>query len=206
MAKIAIVDDSFPMLKLLDLILKGENHSVWTYKQTDNLENQLASLLPDLLLLDINMPYRNGYDILLSLKKHPQLKYIPVIYVSAKDEESDVKWGLRQGAVAYITKPFTTQDVISTISPFLQGLELRNKKLAIVDLFVKTYGEIANRILPKLNDCQTEKEVFDHVRKVCNSITIYEDINKSKTDAFMDKVQKILENEVLLAQEKTLMN
>ena len=195
MAKIVIVDDSILILKLLNSILKAENHSVWSYKNTSNLENELSSILPDLILLDVNMPDRNGYDVLRSLKNQDNLKDIPVIFVSAKDEESDIKWALMQGAANYITKPFTPKSIISAISPCLRNSEIESKKSLLSKLLIETYGQTANAMLPKLNDCQTEDEIFAHIKQTCNFITTYEDTNKSKADDFLYKARAILEKE-----------
>ncbi len=119
MSKIAIVDDSVAAVNLLESILKDEGHSILPCTKTDDLESKVSSFSPDIIFLDIVMPDRSGYDVLRSFKKDNELKDIPVIFTSTKQEPTDVKWGLKQGAVDYITKPFTKARVISTISSCL---------------------------------------------------------------------------------------
>ena len=119
MAKILIVDDSASALSLLTDMLEEEGHSVWPCTKADCLEDRISGFLPDVILLDVVMPQRSGYDILRSLKKDDKTKNIPVIFISSKQEPSDVQWGLRQGAVDYITKPFTAERVLSAIAPYL---------------------------------------------------------------------------------------
>ena len=75
---------------------------------------------PDVLLLDIVMPDRNGYDILRSLKRDERTKRTPVILVSSKNQESDRVWGKRQGADEYLGKPFTPEQLISVVRQFVK--------------------------------------------------------------------------------------
>ncbi len=118
MAKIAVIDDSVVILDLLTEILEDQDHSVWPCAKADNVEEKLIDFLPDIILLDVLMP-RNGYEVLRSLKRTKATKGIPVILMSSKDGADDIRWGLRQGAVAYITKPFTPKTIFSTIQSYL---------------------------------------------------------------------------------------
>ena len=115
MAKIVVVDDSIPMLNLLVALLEGEGHSVWPCAKADGIEDRISQFSPDLILLDIMMP-RSGYEVLRSLKHRETTKDIPVILVSARSEASDVKWGLQQGAVDYIIKPFLNKNLIEKVN------------------------------------------------------------------------------------------
>ena len=119
MAKVAIVDDSVAAVDLLGSILKDESHSILPCTKTDDLESKVSSFSPDIIFLDIVMPDRSGYDVLRSFKRNNKLKDIPVIFTSTKQESTDIKWGLKQGAVDYITKPFTKDRVVSAISSCL---------------------------------------------------------------------------------------
>ncbi len=119
MAKILIVDDSASALGLLSDILEDEGHSVWPCTKADCIEDKVSDFLPDLILLDIVMPQRSGYDVLRSLRKKDETKDIPIIFISSKQEPTDVQWGLKLGAADYITKPFTRERIISAIAPYL---------------------------------------------------------------------------------------
>ncbi len=119
MAKIAVIDDSKAVVNLLGNILEEEDHSVLLCTDTDGIEDKVSSFSPDLIFLDVVMPKRNGYAVLRSFKRSDELKDVPVIFTSTKQEPSDVQWGLRQGAVDYITKPFTAERIISAIAQHL---------------------------------------------------------------------------------------
>lgn len=115
MANIAVVDDSQASIDMIVNILQGANHTVTAYTKSPDVEKSIAANKPDLILLDVVMPERNGYEVLRALRKDSTIKDIPVVLVSSKSETTDVRWGLRQGASAYITKPFTPEAILSTV-------------------------------------------------------------------------------------------
>jgi twitching motility two-component system response regulator PilH len=82
------------------------------------LEDKLSTERPDVLLLDIVMPKRNGYEILRALRKDARTKTTPVVLVSSKNQESDRMWGKRQGADEYLSKPFTSDQLLSMVKRF----------------------------------------------------------------------------------------
>lgn len=85
---------------------------------------------PDLIILDVNMPEMNGFDVLEALKKNPETQAIPVIMLTRKDEDENIIRGFSQGAADYITKPFDTADLAKRV---LSSLERHNTKILIVD-------------------------------------------------------------------------
>jgi DNA-binding response OmpR family regulator len=84
----------------------------------DALEDKLSVERPDVLLLDIVMPKRNGYEILRALRKDTRTKTTPVVLVSSKNQESDRAWGKRQGADEYLGKPFTSDQLLTMVKRF----------------------------------------------------------------------------------------
>jgi CheY-like chemotaxis protein len=115
MAKVMVVDDAFSELKLMESILRGAGHQVVALTDGDTLEDKVATERPDVLLLDIVMPRRNGYELLRSLKRNVETRSLPIVLVSSKNQESDRAWGKRQGADDYLGKPFTSDQLISTV-------------------------------------------------------------------------------------------
>ena len=115
MAKITLIDDSSATLDMLASILRGEGHRVQTLSSGTGAETKLSEDTPDLILLDVVMPERNGYEVLRGLKRQSATKTVPVIMVSSKGEDTDIRWGLRQGAVDYVTKPFTPESVLAAV-------------------------------------------------------------------------------------------
>jgi DNA-binding response OmpR family regulator len=118
MAKVMVVDDAYSELKLMESILKSAGHEVVSLMDGDALEDKLSTEQPDLLLLDIVMPKRNGYEILRALRKDARTKTTPVVLVSSKNQESDKAWGKRQGADEYLSKPFTSDQLLTMVKRF----------------------------------------------------------------------------------------
>ena len=116
MAKIALIDDSTASLDMLFAILKGAGHSVQTLSSGVGAESKLAADTPNLVLLDVVMPDRNGYEVLRGLKRQTETKAVPVIMVTSKGEDTDVRWGMRQGAVDYVTKPYSAETILAAVS------------------------------------------------------------------------------------------
>jgi twitching motility two-component system response regulator PilH len=75
--------------------------------------------LPDLILMDVVMPNLNGFQATRAISKEATTSQIPVVLVTTKDQETDKVWGMRQGAKAYITKPFTENQLVEVINSLL---------------------------------------------------------------------------------------
>jgi DNA-binding response OmpR family regulator len=114
-SKIVVVDDMAAVLKLVQSCLETAHHTVVTYLNADNLEEKLLADRPDLIILDIVMPGRNGYQVCRDLKSDDRFKDIPVVLCTSKGEESDKFWGQQQGATGYLIKPFTPEDLLSAV-------------------------------------------------------------------------------------------
>ena len=118
MAKVMVVDDAYSELKLIESILRTAGHQVVTLIDGEALEERVTTEQPDVLLLDIVMPKRNGYEILRSIKRDGRTKDTPVVVVSSKNQESDRAWGKRQGADEYLGKPFTAEQLLEAVRRF----------------------------------------------------------------------------------------
>lgn len=115
--------------------------------------------LPSLILLDVMMPDMNGWDTCRSIKKHPYLSQIPVIFLTAKSEIEDIVKGFEVGGVDYITKPFNSKDLIARIKTHLEllltrkELEKKNKELQkaidTINYDLKNAKQYVSSILPK---------------------------------------------------------
>ena len=118
MSKVMVVDDAQADLRMMESILRTAGHEVVSYADGDGLEDKLATELPDLLLLDIVMPKRNGYEILRRLRKDERTRHTPVVLVTGRNQDSDRLWGKRQGADEYLTKPFTGAELLTVVTRF----------------------------------------------------------------------------------------
>lgn len=115
MSKIVVVDDSYAELQMIEGYLKSANHSVVSYPNTDKLEEKLATDKPDLIVLDVVMPGRNGFQACRDIKSDDRFKNIPIVLCTSKGQESDKFWGQQQGANGYVVKPFKAEDLIAAI-------------------------------------------------------------------------------------------
>ena len=116
MARILIVDDSPSQLMGIRRIVEGLGHEALTAEDGAAGVEAAKRELPDLILMDVVMPNLNGFQATRSITRDPATKHIPVILVTTKDQETDKVWGMRQGARAYITKPFSDTELSETIS------------------------------------------------------------------------------------------
>jgi diguanylate cyclase (GGDEF)-like protein len=126
-ANILVVDDTPENLRLLSSILSEQG-----YKVRSALNGQMALRgaqlsPPDLILLDVNMPLMNGYEVCRQLKEHHETRQIPVIFISALDGVEDKVKAFEMGGVDYVTKPFQLQEVLARIHTHLTLRQLQQQ-------------------------------------------------------------------------------
>lgn len=119
MAKILIVDDSPADIRFVTEALKNTGHTIISISDSLQAEEVLSQEKPNLALLDVVMPQRNGYETLRALRKIPAAAETKFIFVSSKGAETDIKWGLRQGAIDYLIKPYTPVQIVDLINKHL---------------------------------------------------------------------------------------
>jgi twitching motility two-component system response regulator PilH len=116
--KVLIVDDSPAQVKLMQGLLENEGYQPVGINDPRRVEEAIAAERPSLILLDVIMPERNGFQICRELKSNAQYSAIPVIMVTSKDSVSDKYWGQQQGADGYVTKPFTRDELLRAVRRF----------------------------------------------------------------------------------------
>lgn len=118
-ARILIIDDDRNSINILNEILKSNYHIKVAMDGQSALERAKNAPQPDLILLDIQMPDMDGFEVLKALKQDPQCSAIPVIFLTAMAAEEDEIYGLELGAVDYITKPFSVAIVSARVKTHL---------------------------------------------------------------------------------------
>ncbi len=132
---ILIVDDTPANLRLLSNLLMEEGYTVRPVLSGSQALSSIRAELPDLILLDIMMPERNGYEVCGDIKADKQARDIPVIFISALDEVFDKVRAFEVGGVDYLTKPFQSEEVLARVRTHLtlrraqQELEKTNSEL-----------------------------------------------------------------------------
>jgi DNA-binding response OmpR family regulator len=113
--KILIVDDSPAEVRLMQTLLDKAGYACVAIHDPTRLEQTITSEQPSLILLDVVMPQRNGFQVCRELKGNAEFAEIPVVLVTSKNSESDRFWGKQQGADGYVAKPFTGDDLLGTV-------------------------------------------------------------------------------------------
>ena len=113
--KVLIVDDSKTETMLMTAILQENGYSVASADGADQAMDRIAAERPELILMDVVMPGRNGFQLTRTITRTPELANIPIIFCTSKSLETDKVWGLRQGARDYITKPVNAAELIAKI-------------------------------------------------------------------------------------------
>ncbi len=124
MQKIYIVEDDKNIAEIEEFALKNVGYEVNTFSNAKDFEKKMESKYPDLILMDIMLPDRDGLSLVSDLREHPETATIPVIMVTAKTSEMDKVKGLDQGADDYMTKPFGVMELISRVKAMLRRANL----------------------------------------------------------------------------------
>lgn len=113
--KVLVVDDSKTELMFMSSLLAKRGLSVRTASDADEALDQLAEERPDLILMDVVMPGKNGFQLTRMINRNPEYADIPIFMCTSKNQETDRVWGLRQGARDYITKPVDAGELFNKI-------------------------------------------------------------------------------------------
>jgi DNA-binding response OmpR family regulator len=116
--KVLIVDDSIAMVQMIQSVLEKEGYEAIGINDPSHIEHTIDSEEPNLILLDVVMPERNGFQICRTLKNSETYKGIPIILVSGKSTKSDRFWAEQQGANGYLAKPFAPVDLLREVRRF----------------------------------------------------------------------------------------
>ena len=117
--KILIADDEPNIVVSLEFLMKQRGYQVKVVHDGEEALQAIGAFVPDLVLLDVMMPRMSGYDLCQKMRENPAWSGIRVIMLSAKGREVEVTKGLAVGADAYVTKPFSTKDLIAKVLELL---------------------------------------------------------------------------------------
>ena len=117
--RVLIADDEPNIVASLEFLMEQAGFEVKLAANGQEALELVASFQPDLVLLDVMMPVKNGYEVCQSLKSDPATRAVKVVMLSAKGRDVEVAKGLELGADAYVTKPFSTRDLVAQIRDML---------------------------------------------------------------------------------------
>lgn len=113
---ILVVDDSPTERRLISTPLRDRGYQVSTASDGEEALVRAEGEQPDLIVLDVVMPKKNGFQVCRKLKMGDGTKDIKIVMLTSKDQETDRFWGMRQGADAYLTKPFNDSELLETVA------------------------------------------------------------------------------------------
>jgi DNA-binding response OmpR family regulator len=117
--KILIVDDEPNIVISLEFLMKKEGFDVAIAVDGEEALAKVASFSPDLILLDVMMPKKSGFEVCEALRADPSTTGLQIVMLTAKGRDTEVAKGLAIGADAYVTKPFSTKELVSMVKAML---------------------------------------------------------------------------------------
>jgi len=118
-ASILIADDDPNIVRALAFLMQAEGHDVRTAADGDAALAAVAEAPPELVLLDVMMPKRNGYDVCRALRADPHYARLRIVMLTARGREADKRAGMELGVDAYLTKPFAISEVVGCVNDVL---------------------------------------------------------------------------------------
>jgi DNA-binding response OmpR family regulator len=119
--RILIVDDEPNIVAALEFLLQKNGYAVKVAANGEDALAQLDAFKPDLVLLDVMMPKVSGYEVCQRMRAQPQWRHIKIVMLSAKGREVEVSKGMSLGADLYVTKPFSSAELVATVDDLLSG-------------------------------------------------------------------------------------
>ena len=124
MARRVLIADAEPnIVTSLEYLMTKSGYEVAVARNGEEALALVESFRPDLVLLDVMMPRRSGYDVCRQMRERPEWRGIKIVMLSAKGREAEVSKGLSLGADAYLTKPFSNRDLIARVAGLLAAGE-----------------------------------------------------------------------------------
>ena len=119
-SKILIADDEPAIVTALEFLVRRSGYEVEIARDGDEALRLAEAMRPDLVLLDVMMPVKSGYEVCWRLRERPESRAVKIVMLSAKGRDAEVAKGLAVGADVYVTKPFSTRDLMSRIRALLK--------------------------------------------------------------------------------------
>jgi DNA-binding response OmpR family regulator len=118
--KILIADDEPNIVAAVEFLLRRNGYEVHVARDGEEALKLVEACHPDLVLLDVMMPQKSGYEVCQRMRERPDWRHIKIIMLSAKGRDTEVNKGLSMGADVYVTKPFSTRELMGKIKDLLE--------------------------------------------------------------------------------------
>jgi len=117
--RILIVDDEPNIATSLEFLMRGSDYDVQVARNGEEALLLAESFRPDVVLLDVMMPQRSGFEVCQKIRENPSLRNVKIVMLTAKGRDAEREKGLNLGANAYVTKPFSTKELMNTVRGLL---------------------------------------------------------------------------------------
>jgi DNA-binding response OmpR family regulator len=117
--KVLVADDEPSIVTALEFLLAKDGYEVLVARNGEEALRAIESSLPDLVILDVMMPLKSGYEVCQRIRSRPELRRVKIVMLSAKGREAEVSRGIDLGADLYVTKPFSTRELMDRIRGLL---------------------------------------------------------------------------------------
>ena len=118
-ARVLIADDEPNIVTSLEFLLRKRKYEVCVARDGEEALRLVESFLPDLVLLDVMMPLRDGFEVCRRIRENPILRHVRVAMLTARGRNAERDAGFALGADAYVTKPFSTRELLAKVDQFL---------------------------------------------------------------------------------------
>lgn len=117
--RVLIVDDEPNIVISLEFLMRQSGYEIRVARDGREAETALAEFQPDLVLLDVMLPHKSGFELCQTIRENPDWKLLKIVLLTAKGREMDITKGLSLGADDYVTKPFSTKELVDKVNALI---------------------------------------------------------------------------------------
>ncbi len=117
--RVLIVDDEPNIVISLEFLMRQSGYEIRVARDGREAETALAEFQPDLVLLDVMLPHKSGFELCQTIRENPDWKSLKIVLLTAKGREMDITKGLSLGADDYVTKPFSTKELVDKVNALI---------------------------------------------------------------------------------------
>ncbi|MGE5682996.1 MAG: LytR/AlgR family response regulator transcription factor [Bacillota bacterium] len=130
MYKVIVIEDDQSLLENIEIILEAEGFKVFTAPDGKKAIKLIEEIIPDVIVSDIMLPDIEGFEILKTVRNSPELQDLPFLFLTARTDHKDLRYGMNLGADDYLTKPFNAKELVEAIHARLELIKLRKETKA----------------------------------------------------------------------------
>ena len=119
--RILVAEDEPSIVVSLEFLLREAGYQVTVARDGEGALRAAEEMKPDLMVLDVMLPGVDGFEVCRRARQAPGLRKIPILFLTARGLENEIRKGMALGATAYVTKPFATRELVATIGELLRG-------------------------------------------------------------------------------------